>query len=293
MRFLAALLLFPVALFAATESVSIDTKTKKVQNPIVNFGSGNTLDATGATLIGFPGGSGSVFVSGTPLLDQVAIWTDASHIKGVTAITGGSTGQVLQKVSGTDYDYHWATVTQPTPTATATSTPTNTPTPTATATATPTSTATATPTATATATPTATAVSLTIDGVTQQINTNRIWESYQKVTFDINGVGIVIAAGTKLPGASPLVAGGTLIGWKMTCTPSGNVSVDLLRSTSGDPVVSMVGSGTKPAISSNTEAHGTITDWTTSMVLTANDRLAVTLSGINSVTHVVITFYWQ
>lgn len=41
--------------FGATESVSIDTKTKKVQNPIVNFGAGNTLNGTGATIIGFPG----------------------------------------------------------------------------------------------------------------------------------------------------------------------------------------------------------------------------------------------
>ncbi len=117
---------------------------------------------------------------------------------------------------------------------------------------------------------------------------------YQKVTFDINGVGIVLGAGTKLPGIK-ISPGGTLFKWTMECTPSGSVSVDLLRSAdaAGVPSISMVGVGTKPAISSNTESKGTITDWSVSTALASNDNLAVTLSGISSVTHVVITFYWQ
>ncbi len=117
---------------------------------------------------------------------------------------------------------------------------------------------------------------------------------YQKVTFAPEGRGIVLSSGTKLPGVK-ISPGGTLVKWTMECTPSGSVSVDLLRSADGAgvPVLTMVGSGTKPAISSNTEAKGTITDWTNSMVLNTNDNLVVTLSGITNVTSVTIVFYWQ
>ncbi len=140
-RLLCVLLVSPTILFAGVESVTIDSKSKQMLNPLLKFGSGNTVNATGATLIGFPTGTGNVISSGMPLLDQIAVWTDATHIKGVTTIKGGTTGQVLQKSSNTDYDYVWATVVNPTPTATATSTPSAT----ATATATPTPIASTTP----------------------------------------------------------------------------------------------------------------------------------------------------
>ncbi len=44
------------------ESVNLDTKTKQVINPLVKFGTGNTLDATGATLIGFGSTSTLTFI---------------------------------------------------------------------------------------------------------------------------------------------------------------------------------------------------------------------------------------
>lgn len=56
-------------------------------------------------------GGGNVSNSGTPTADQTAIWTDATHIKGVTGLLGGSTGQVLKKNSATDYDWSWGAVT--------------------------------------------------------------------------------------------------------------------------------------------------------------------------------------
>ena len=60
---IALLALTAVAVEAQTESVSLDTKTKQVKNPVVKFGSGNTLDCTGATVTNCGsggGGSGTV-----------------------------------------------------------------------------------------------------------------------------------------------------------------------------------------------------------------------------------------
>ncbi len=268
------LLLSAATVSAQNEAVTINTKTKKVVNPVVNFGIGNTLDATGATLIGFNAGSGTV----TSLTATLPIIVTPDPITNTGVISFATPTPT-------------ATFT-PTATATATHTPTATATATFTPTPTATSTATATPTATATATPTATAVTLTIDGVAQQIDANRTWNQEQKTTFDVTGGG-VLTTGTKLPGIK-VSPGGTLTRWTARCTPSGSVTIDVLRSadTAGDPVTSMVGAGTKPAIVTNTEAKGTITNWG-SVVLTANDNLVVSLSGITSVTSLSITFYWQ
>ncbi len=108
MRLLVALILFPVALFAATESVSIDTKTKKVQNPIVNFGAGNTLNGTGATIIGFPGSSYTFIDSLTQGAGNVSLvndsaspgnskyyGTDSGGTLGYFDITGGGSTSIL------------------------------------------------------------------------------------------------------------------------------------------------------------------------------------------------------
>jgi hypothetical protein len=48
------------------------------------FSAGSTVNATGATLIGFPGG-GNVSNSGTPTAGQLAAWVDSTHIQGITA----------------------------------------------------------------------------------------------------------------------------------------------------------------------------------------------------------------
>ncbi len=279
-RFLIILLSTAAIASAQNEAVTVNTKTKNIVNPLVIFPSGKTLECDGCTLIGFGAGSGNVSNVGTPLLDQVAVWTDTTHIKGVTTIKGGTTGQALVKDSGTDYDYSWHSVSVPTPTATSTATPTAT------------ATATATPTATATATPTATAVTLTIDGVSQQINTDRTWSENNSVTFVVDAGG-VLTTGTKNP--IKITSGGTLQGWAMMCKPSGSVTADIFRSAdaAGLPTVSIVGPGTKPAISSGVEAHSTsFTSWT-STTLTANDNLAISLSGISTSTYVVLTLYYK
>ena len=76
----------------------------------LTINSGGTITAAaGSTVTGFGGaGGGNVSNTGTPLLDQVAIWTNATTLKGVTTIKGGTINQVLKKNSSTDYDYSWA-----------------------------------------------------------------------------------------------------------------------------------------------------------------------------------------
>jgi Repeat of unknown function (DUF5907) len=53
-------------------------------------------------------GGGNVSNSGTPTANQLPIWVTATTVKGVTGVTGGTTGQVLKKNSATDYDWAWA-----------------------------------------------------------------------------------------------------------------------------------------------------------------------------------------
>lgn len=114
------------------------------------------------------------------------------------------------------------------------------------------------------------------------------------VTFTMDGYGSVLTARTgsyiKIP------YGGTLTGWTMNCSPSGSITVDILRSAdgAGAAVTSIVGGGgTKPAISTNTENDSTsFTGWT-STTLTALDNLAVTTSGITSATYMSLTLYYQ
>ncbi len=80
--------------FGATESVSIDTKTKKVQNPIVNFGAGNTLNGTGATIIGFPGSSYTFIDSLTQSSGNVSLVNDSAS-PGNSKYYGTDSGGVL------------------------------------------------------------------------------------------------------------------------------------------------------------------------------------------------------
>ena len=70
----------------------------------ITLGSGLTM--TGTTLSTSAGG-GNVSNSGTPTANQLPIWTSATAIKGVTGLTGGTTGDVLKKNSATDYDWTW------------------------------------------------------------------------------------------------------------------------------------------------------------------------------------------
>ena len=83
-----------------------------VEGDVVQVGAEGKLPALDGSLltniVGSGGSGGAIDISGTPLTTQVAVWTDNNTVQGVTTISGGATGQVLQKISGTDYDYGWA-----------------------------------------------------------------------------------------------------------------------------------------------------------------------------------------
>lgn len=205
---------------------------------------------------------------------------------GIPIRTAANTWSVLTIGTGLNLTGTTLAVNTPTPTSTPTATPTATAT--ATATSTPTATATATP------TPTATAVTLTIDGVAQQIDTNRTWNEDHSVTFVVDGAGIVLGTGTKNPVKIPF--GGTLQGWTATCKPSCSITIDVLRAADGAglPVTSIVGlTGTKPFITTAVENSSTdFTNWT-STTLAAKDNLAISLSGITAATYVELTLYYK
>jgi hypothetical protein len=112
------------------------------------------------------------------------------------------------------------------------------------------------------------------------------------VTLAVDGSSAVVTAGTKNPIKIPY--GGTLTGWLLIGTPSGSVTVDILRAADGAglPVTSIVGAGTKPSLSSAVENSSTsFTSWT-STTLTAKDNLAISLSGITACTYVSLVLYF-
>ncbi len=131
---------------------------------------------------------------------------------------------------------------------------------------------------------------------THGASANPTWTSIivtHSVTFVVDGAGIVLGTGTKNPIKIPY--GGTLTGWLIITKPSGSVTADIFRAADGAglPVTSIVGAGTKPALSSAVENSSTsFTSWT-STTLTAKDNLAISLSGISTSTYVALTLYYQ
>ncbi len=89
--------------FGAPQSVSIDTATHKIINPIVKFGSGNTLDGTGATITGFPGSSYSFAQSLLNTAGTVTLLNDSAtpgNSKYYGTDSGGTRGYFNLPTSG-------------------------------------------------------------------------------------------------------------------------------------------------------------------------------------------------
>jgi Repeat of unknown function (DUF5907) len=118
--------------------------------------------------------------------------------------------------------------------------------------------------------------------------------STHAVTFVADGMGTALTTGAKNPIKIPY--GGTLTGWVLIGTPSGSITIDILRAADGAglPVTSIIGGGgTKPALSSAVENSSTsFTGWT-STTLTAKDNMAISLSGITAITYLALTLYYQ
>lgn len=123
-------------------------------------------------------------------------------------------------------------------------------------------------------------------------NTPTVADQTHSVTMVVDGAGGVLTSGTKNPVKIPY--GGTLQGWLLIAKPVGAVTVDIFRAADGsDPVTSIVGPGTKPAVSATIDNSSTsFTSWT-STTLSAKDNLAISLSGISTVTYCQLTLYYQ
>lgn len=133
---------------------------------------------------------------------------------------------------------------------------------------------------------------LNYDHSTHTISTTAQAQNHA-ITFVCDGAGSVLTTGTKNPVKIPY--GGTLTGWLLIGSPSGSATVDIFRAADGAglPVTSIVGAGTKPALSTAVENSSTsFTSWT-STTLTAKDNLAISLSGVTSSTYVALTLYFQ
>jgi hypothetical protein len=100
------------------------------------------------------------------------------------------------------------------------------------------------------------------------------------VTLVVNGGGAAITTGIQNGSVVKIPFGFTINGWNMTCYPSGSITVDILRSANGagTPSASIVGAGTKPAISSNVEASSAPASWT-STLLTAKDNVLLQVTA--------------
>ena len=61
-----------------------------------------------------PAGPAGIEVDGSAPVDTTILWADTSEPGDMVLPLGGSTGQALVKVSGSDYDTAWSTVSSPT-----------------------------------------------------------------------------------------------------------------------------------------------------------------------------------
>lgn len=103
----------------------------------------------------------------------------------------------------------------------------------------------------------------------------------------VDGGGNTITTGVK---GWVRVANNCIIkGWEVTCQPSGSITIDIYKSDYAGfpPTASLVGTGTKPSITSGTKNKGDVlTGWTTT--LTAGDYLRINIESVTSITYLVL-----
>lgn len=116
------------------------------------------------------------------------------------------------------------------------------------------------------------------------------------VGFVVNGNGAAITTGVKTAYVKAPF-GGTLTGWTLISSPSGAITIDILRSADGAglPATSIVGGGgTKPAVAAGTQNSSTsFTGWT-STAITALDNFTVEVTAADgTVTYANLILYYR
>ena len=122
------------------------------------------------------------------------------------------------------------------------------------------------------------------------------------LTFVVAGNGTALMTGTQ---TAYIMAGyaGTITKWKLTAAPaSSNISFDIFRIASASsglnvlPTATIVGTGTKPSVTTGIEAYGTPSDWVAgsgSITLAENDVLTVKVNTTSTTTYATLTLYYQ
>ncbi len=106
------------------------------------------------------------------------------------------------------------------------------------------------------------------------------------IPFIISGGGVAITTGAK--GFLPVPWACTISSWSLIADQSGSITIDILRLNNAVPVTSIVGAGTKPALSAAQFAGLQTPSGWTSTALAANDWLGFTVSTVATVTQVTL-----
>jgi hypothetical protein len=113
---------------------------------------------------------------------------------------------------------------------------------------------------------------------------------YDVIQFSFKSYGQAIAANTTLMKSIP--ATGTITGWDITSSASGNAVIDVKLSSIADPLtfVSLCGGGEKPTLATATFASDySLTAMTTAV--TAKDRLLLNVDSSNITGLITVTLY--
>ena len=106
------------------------------------------------------------------------------------------------------------------------------------------------------------------------------------VTFYVNGQGTVVMSG--MYGGSIITYNGTITSWQINTlyeSPAGSITFDILRNN-----ISLVGTGTKPNLSSTYSATGSVANWSYT-TLNSGDFLYLSVTGSQTLTGAILTLF--
>jgi hypothetical protein len=109
------------------------------------------------------------------------------------------------------------------------------------------------------------------------VNPIGVQNNIADIEFVIGDGTSVLTLGTK--GSLRIPWGGTINTWSLMADQSSSVTVDILRANNAVPITSMIGAGTKPALSAAQFAAPTAPSAWTSNAFVANDWITFSLTG--------------